>query len=397
MKAFWLLIVLSAYSASSWSITYQALLPNVIAKLPQMQTLQDYQGLSDANRLAADSWIPGEVELNLKHENDALTGDQGFQSWEGGASFPVWWPEQSKHQNAIGRGYQHQSQTVQARLALMASEKLRQLVWSTTQTTVKLQFAREDLQQTQALVALIQQGVVAGDRPQFDLLLAQKSLNQAQKRLAQLTAEHRMALQQYQAWTDTTELPDPIAEVVAQPAPTLESHPDIEWLQAQQQTEMARLALAKASRLSQPNVYLAVKNERDDQTSDNNILIAEVRLPIGENPMAATQIAAQRQQLSQAQIAITEALQQLRKRQFEARETLKAAEIGQTLAAEQRKLAQQAMQLAQSAYRQGETSIQNLLQMKQQYFDDQLNDEMAKLERLEAIANLNQALGVRLP
>ncbi len=68
MKAFWLLVGLSAYSSFGWAVTYGELLPNVMAKLPETQQLSDYQALSNANRQAADSWIPGEVELNLKHE-----------------------------------------------------------------------------------------------------------------------------------------------------------------------------------------------------------------------------------------------------------------------------------------------------------------------------------------
>jgi outer membrane protein TolC len=396
MKAFWLLVGLSAYSSFGWAVTYGELLPNVMAKLPETQQLSDYQALSNANRQAADSWIPGEVELNLKHENDGLTGDQGFRSWEGGATFPIWWPGQSGHQSAIGDGYQQQTQAGQAQLALMASKQLRQVVWQTKKAAMRLKFGRKNLQQTQALVDLVQQKVDAGESPKFDLLLAQKSLYDAEKRLTQLQADYDVALQHYQFWTQQTELPSPLAETLVASAPELDSHPEVQSLAARQKTEQARLDLVEASRHSNPNLYLAAKNERDDQTADNNILIAEIRIPIGSNPMAPTRIAEQRQQLSQSQMALARVKQQLEMDQFQARQSLQAAQKNETLAAEQNALAEEAMRLAQTAYQEGETSIQNLLQMKQQYFEDKLNFKLARLNRLEAIANLNQALGVRL-
>jgi len=54
------------------------------------------------------------------------------------------------------------------------------------------------------------------------------------------------------------------------------------------------------------------------------------------------------------------------------------------------------MLLAESAYQQGETTIQALLLAKKQFFEDQLNNQLAKLNHLEAIANLNQSQGAIL-
>ena len=396
MKA--ILVFLSAWtlSANAWAVTYSDLLPNVINQLPQKQELVDFQALSSANQMAADSWIAGDVALNLKHENDALTGNQGFESWEGGARFPIWLPGQSSSRQQIGNAYQSLNQVGRQHIQLLASKQLRQLVWQTKKAKVSLKFAYKDLKQTQTLVALVSQKVDAGESPKFDLLLAQKSLFKAQKNVAQKEAAYQVALQNYTQWTQQSDLPSPLAETLASTTLTLEQHPDYQMMQAQVQAEQAKLELTKASQRGNPSVYVGAKNERDKQTSDNSILIAEVSFPIGADPTAPSRIAEQRQAVSQRQIAQNQAKQKLQLNLIRAKEAWVAAQKTEQLSQQQNTLSEEAMQLAKMAYRQGETSIQNLLLMKQQYFEDKLNFKLAQLNRLEAIANLNQALGVSL-
>ncbi|MDG4811594.1 TolC family protein [Hydrogenovibrio sp. 3SP14C1] len=392
------LVFLSALtlSANVWAVTYSDLLPNVINQLPQKQELVDFQTLSNANQTAADSWIAGDVALNLKHENDSLTGNQGFESWEGGARFPVWLPGQSGSRQQIGDAYQSLGQFGQQHIQLMASKQLRQLVWQTKKAEVRLKFAHKDLKQTQILVELVSQKVDAGESPKFDLLLAQKSLLKAQKNVAQKEAAYQVAQQNYAQWTQQTDLPSPLAETLASQTLSLEQHPNYQMMQAQVKAEQAKLELAKASQRGNPTVYVGAKNERDNQTADNSILIAEVSFPIGVDPTAPSRIAEQRQAVSQRQIAQNQAKQQLQLNLLQAKEAWIAAQKTARLSEQQNTLSTEAMKLSEMAYRQGETSIQNLLLMKQQYFEDKLNFKLAKVTRLETIANLNQALGVSL-
>lgn len=396
MKATLVFLSACTLSANVWAVTYSDLLPEVINQLPQKQELVDFQTLSSANQSAADSWIAGDVSLNIKHENDSLTGNQGFESWEGGARFPIWLPGQSGSRQQIGDAYQSLSQVGRQKIQLMASKQLRQLVWQTKKAEVRLKFAHKDLTQSQALVALVSQKVDAGESPKFDLLLAQKALFKAEKNVAQREATYQVARQNYAQWTRQTELPSPLAETLESQTIALEQHPDYQVLQAQVQAEQAKLELAKASQSSNPSVYVGAKNERDKQTADNSILIAEVSFPIGVDPTAPSRIAEQRQAVSQRQIAQNQAKQQLQLSLLQAKEAWIAAQKTERLSEQQDTLSAEAMKLAKMAYRQGETSIQNLLLMKQQYFEDKLNFKLAKLNRLEAIANLNQALGVSL-
>ena len=176
MKAFWLVIGLSAYASAGWAVTYGELLPRVVEKLPEIQQLSGLAALSNANLEAANSLLAGEVEFNLKHENDHLSGRQGLSSWEGGVTLPIWWSGQSNRHAEVGTGYQQQTQTQQAHLSLLASKQLRQLVWQAHKADERLKFAKRNLKQSQSLVDLVNRKVEVGDRPVFDLLLAKKSL-----------------------------------------------------------------------------------------------------------------------------------------------------------------------------------------------------------------------------
>jgi len=386
---------LIGFSPAGWALSYGDLLPGIIDKLPKKNQSDAYQLLAHANQGYADSWIAGEVDVSLRHENANIIGNQSDRIWEVGASFPTWKPGQTKSLSQLGDSYQTLTVLSRQTLKLSASAKLRQLVWAYKKAQTQLAFAQQSLAQTQSLVKFVSQKVRAGESPKFDLLVAQKSVMQYQQILAQHQASLRVAQQNFQRWTGQTQLPEPLAEKLMSSRST---HPDSEYYQALIAIENAKLRWVEGQKSANPSVFIGSRMESSDgaASADKQFLIAEISVPLGFDPASKTRKSEQQQQVSDATIRQREIDQQLQLYLLSAKQQLKATERIEDLAQQQFTLSEEAMLLAESAYQQGETTIQALLLAKKQFFEDQLNNQLAKLNHLEAIANLNQSQGVIL-
>lgn len=394
MKYLVLFASLLTLSSSAWALSYSDLLPSVIDKIPQKNQGVSYQSLAKANQKYANSWIAGDVELNLRHENAGIIGNQSDNSWELGARMPIWKSGQADSLDQLGSTYQVLAELSNQTLRLSASGKLRQLVWAYQKAQVQLTFAQQNLAQTQSLVNFITQKVNAGESPRFDLLMAQKSMMQFQQTLSQQQANFAIAKQNLIRWTDQEKLPTPIAEKQVK---MVSAHPQSEFNLSLVAIEKARLNLTKAQKSANPSLFIGSRNEAtSDGSADKQFLIAEISLPLGLDPGADSRASEQQQLLTAAQMQQAETEQRLALAILQAEKNLQAAKEIEKLAQQQIGLSEEAMLLAETAYQQGETTIQALLLAKKQFFDDQLNNELAKLNHLEAIANLNQAQGVIL-
>lgn len=395
LKQLVLSLCLLSMTPVSWAISYGDLLPKVIEKLPKKNQSDAFQSLAQANQNYANSWIAGDFAVTVRHENANIIGDQSDQSWEFGAAFPIWKPGQTKSLTQLGETYQTLTTLSRKSLRLSASAKLRQLVWNYKKAQVQLAFSQQSLTQTQSLIDFISQKVQAGESPKFDLLVAQKSMVQYQQITAQHQASFTVAQQDFLNWTGETSLPFPLAETLAD---TQATHPEREFHQSLIAIENAKLQWVENQKSANPSVFIGsrLESSNDAASPDKQFLIAEISIPLGLDPASKSRKAEQNQMLTDAKIRQLEINQQLQLDVLTAQQQLLATENIEKLAQQQFTLSEEAMLLAESAYQQGETTIQALLLAKQQFFDDQLNNQLARLNRLEAIAKLNQAQGVIL-
>ena len=373
---------------------YAHLMETVISKLPEQKNTAALQELANTNRQAADSWIAGDVDITIRHENDGATGNQGYQSWEVGAGFPIWLSGQSDAKQKLGQDYARMSENQQSLVDLRASKILRGLVWQLKKAKVTVEFNRKNLEQTQALQHLVSQRVDAGESPKFDLLVAQQSVLKVQRQLALADQAYQSALENYRAWTGSDEIPEDLAET--QHSQDLSVHPEIVALREQLAVAGTKLELARINRKQNPHLYVGGKTDKSNQMADNTMLVAQVSVPLGINKQSSVAVSEQNRATVQLQVALEKAEQSLKIAQKNAQIKIDQALKTRQLSEEQLKLSEQTVGLATNAYQQGETSIQILLQMKQQFFENKLNYQLSKLDYLQAIADYNQTQGVSL-
>ncbi len=385
----------SANTASVSIPTTKTLMATLINKLPENLNHQALQNLSQSNQRAGDAWIAGGVDVVIKHENDSLTGNRSYESWEMGAQFPIWLSGQSHAKQQLGQNYQQLMQSQDKLLHLQASKILRRVIWNLKTADITVNFRRKNHEQTLALQKLVKQRVEAGESPKIDLFMAEQASLAAFKQLTLAQQNDQISLKDYKAWTNTQSLPANFSEN-KQTLPLMEN-PLIKVLSDRVSIENEKLSLAQKSRKKNPIIYLGSKTDKSRQTTDNTSLVAQITFPLGSNKQTDIFVAEQNHAKSLAEIALMKAKQQLLIDQKNSQIKLIQAQRMLVVTQQQLKLSQKIVQLATHAYQQGETSIQVLLQMTQKLYDDELNFELSQVNQMKTISDYNQIQGVSLP
>ena len=383
-----LLLPAAAYSAPAELV---ALLDNIIKNQPEQQITQGLKEMHSTNQQYSDSWIAGDVDLVVHHENDTLTDNNDYKNWQVGVEFPLWLSSQKQAQKTITRSYGEQLSAHQLYLRWLASEQLRKLVWNYRTAEIEVEAARSALQKSQSLLNKVILKVKAGESPRIDQLLAHKAVLKQQNNLVQKRSALTIAQNNFRRWTRTQNLPQNILEQPLSPLP-LDQHPKIIQLSSALQISRAMMKKTQAGKRDNPKVFLGAQNDKD-KSSENNSLILEVSIPLGVNPGFSPRLAEKKRNVYEQQAVLDKARIQLEQAIFQAQQQLTSAQQSIHLAKEQYAISIKALSMSEQAYQLGETNIQNLLLVQQQTAEAKRDYRLAKARSGQAIANLNQVSG----
>ena len=386
-----MILWLSPASSYAVSIDFVQLLDNIIQQQPEQQITIGIKELQSANQSLSNSWISGDVDLIVHHENDTLTDDEDYKNWQVGVEFPLWLPSQKQAYKQMAASYGQELSAQQNYLRWLASSSLRKLVWNYQTAKIELEAARSALQKSQSLQHKVQQKVNAGESPKIDLLLADKAVLKQQNQLVQKQSVFTIAQNQFQKWTQSRIPPQKIQERTLPPVP-LEQHPKIVRLIATLQITQAELQKIKSLKKEGPRLFLGAQSNKDRNT-ENNSLMFEVSIPLGMNPAYSPKLAAEKRKVYEQQALLDKAKIQLEQQIFQAQQTLASAKQSILFSKQQYDLSQKALKMSETAYQLGETNIQNLLLVQQQMAEDKLNYNLVQARSGQAVANLNQISG----
>ncbi|MDX2505289.1 MAG: TolC family protein [Gammaproteobacteria bacterium] len=382
---------LMPYSASAVSLDFVQLLDNVIQHQPEQQTTKGIAEVHSANQSLSDSWISGDVDLIVHHENDTLTDNNDYKNWEVGVEFPIWLPSQKNAQKQITASYGQELSAQQTYLRWLASSVLRKLVWSYQSAEIEVEAAHSALQKSKSLRHKVQQKVKAGESPRIDLLLANKAVLKQQNELIQKQSALTIAQYQFQKWTQTNQPPENIKERPLAAIPLMQ-HPKIVKLLSALQISQSSLQKVKSFKQESPRIFVGAKNDKDKNTEDTALMF-EVSIPLGVNPTFSPKVAEQKRNVYEQQAVLDTAKIQLEQQIFQAQQNLASAKQSILFSKKQYKISQQALTMSETAYQLGETNIQNLLLVQQDTAEAKLNYELAQARSGRAIADLNQISG----
>jgi len=384
-------LIVTPISALAASINFVELMDNVIQNQPQQQVKNSIKEIHAANQSLSDSWISGDADIIVHHENDALTDNDDYKNWQVGIEFPIWMPSQKSAQKQLTNSYSNEITAQDIYLRWLASETLRNLVWEYHIAKVEIDAARSALHKSRSLQQKVSQKVNAGESPKIDLILANKVVLEQQNKLIKKQSAFSMAQHNFQSWTQTNSFPKNIQERLLPPK-AVDQHPEVIMLSSDIQLSESELKKTRSLKQESPRIFLGAQNDKD-KNDENTSLIVEVSIPLGINPRYMPKVAEKKRTIYEKKATLDRAKVKLERAIFKAQQSLATAKQNIIFSKQQYELSKKALAMSEEAYQIGEMNIQNLLLVQQQSDESKLNYELAQAQAGQATAKLNQISG----
>jgi outer membrane protein TolC len=366
-----------------------------LAHQPGTALAEAQRNLGLALQARADHPLAGDPAFNLKYQTDAIGSDNGYREWEGGVDLPLRWPgQQSSERREADRTLTVAEAMVMAR-RLEVAGKVREHLWQLALARSERQEAQLAYDSAKALERDIARRVDAGELPRSDLLLAQQETLARDDALRQAGNRVLQAEQGFRLYTGLDEFPAAQPEVAAEALQLAAQHPALLLASADTEKARAHRDRVAAERHAGPNLWLGGKSSRDVSGADYDSAIGiEVTIPFGSKTHAAPALA-------EAEAALTEARASQERTRRELDAALAAAmlerqraEAAVERAVRRRSLTQDSLRLSRRAFELGETDLVRLLRARGDALAASQALEARRLELGQAVARLNQVLGV---
>lgn len=359
---------------------------------PLVQTQHARQDESSAARDNAGAWVAAAPTLGLSQRSDRWLDGRGERETEMSLAASLWLPHQkSARETMAARAVSETgAQLASARLAVAGEVRTR--LWEAAAAREVLAEKADHVHHLEELAADVQRRVKAGDLARTDLLLANQELLAARNDVFMAQNALDEALAHFRVLTGYDELPPLDHERVAERAA---GNARVDAAQASLRRAEAGLALAAASRQPPPTVALSMRRERDGPVAEPNRSIGlAVQIPLGSQArnrpaetLAATQLATAAAEAAQAKAATAAELEVAHRQLATARSALDAA-------TERAAAMREHTQLIDTAFREGERSLAELLRSRALAHEAEVALRQRRVQLGHALARLNQASGV---
>lgn len=355
-----------------------------------------------SRELAASYPFAGSPSVSLDMRRDLPRGvglpgtdsssERGKNEWEPGVSAPLWLPGQrGALRRTIARERDELDASTLERRWQLAGE-VREAVWRLAEARAELAQQRARVESTRALEADVARRAAAGDLARSDLWTAQAETRAAEAALAEATGRSEEARAILAGLTGIDDAA--IAEEAPREAP-IEVHPAVIAATRAVETARARLEQTAATRRDAPTLSVVGRFDRDayDVAYRNTVRIG-IAIPLDTEARNAPRIAAAGVEFTDAELALERERRRVAAEQRRATAALEAARGVLRQQDARARLAADAFGAIERAFRAGERSLPQLLQLRSSLLDAQLAREIARARVGAALARLNQAYGV---
>jgi outer membrane protein TolC len=356
---------------------------------------QSERDIANALDQKAAQPLAGDPTFNLKYETDAIGSDLGYREWEGGVELPLWSPGQSReYKREAGRTMSVADATLNAR-RLEVAGKVRDRLWMLALARGELEQAQSALQIAQGLADDVKRRVDAGELPRSDLLLADKDVLTRTDAVAQ--AENRVAQAEgvFRNFTGLESALIPQWEPIPANRELPENHPQLVLVDAKVELASAHRDRVEGERHSGPNVWLGGKTFKEQSGAGYDSAVGiEVSIPFGSVAHAAPALAKAGAALTEAQVEREHSHHQLAEALYIATLEYERTTEAQQRAQRRQELAEASLDISRRAFELGEIDLVRLLQVQADAIDARHDQQIRQLDVGQAIARLNQSLGV---
>lgn len=360
-------------------------------KQPAQRAQTARLGELEAKRQATTNLTPQPASISLGQRSDQIGSNVGQRQSDIELSAPLWLPGQRNSQRAVVEAEMSRFSATQTYTKWRLAGEVRDLLWTTRLTQSEKDLANQRVLSAQKLLLDVERRVKAGDLAKVDANRVNVELQTANIALKDTEAQAFRALQQFNALTGKTTLPQE-PEVLSEQKS--ENHP--QRLAAQSLLlAQKRLDLIRSTPRDPPELSLGMTRQKDIANDPYNNSVS-LKLKI---PFSSSAINQQRLSGVQAEQAEADAEQGLATARIEAEISSARFELDQANAsvaiAESRfNTALDTQQLLDRSFNLGESDLPTRLIAEAARFEAERSLIKARLETGRAISKVNQALGV---
>jgi cobalt-zinc-cadmium efflux system outer membrane protein len=345
----------------------------------------------EAKRQAAANLTPLPTSISIGQRTDQIGSNVGQRETDIEFSAPLWLPGQRDSQRAVVEAETSRFSATQIYAKWRLAGEVRDIWWMTRLAQSEKDLANQRVSSVQKLLSDVERRVKAGDLAKVDANRANVELQAASIALKETEVQAFRALQQFNALTGLSRLPQEIEAVGQQQS---ENHP--QKLAAQSLVlAQKRLDLIRSTPRDAPELSLGLTHQKDLSNDPyNNSVSLKLKIPFASDAVNQQRLAA-----AQADHEEADAEQALAKARIEAEISSARFELEQTNAsvaiAELRfNTALDTQQLLDRSFNLGESDLPTRLLAESARFEAERSLIKSRLEAGRAISKVNQALGV---
>ena len=399
VQNFCLVLSLVAAFQSAQAETGELTLPAVVRasfeRIPELALSDAMQQEGQAIRRQASSLLAGDPSFMLRHENDAVTGDDGYRQWEGGLEMPIWLPGQRDRRGKVADAAESGAEAVKKLQMWRVAGEIRELLWSLYIAESERSLARQAFESAKTLEADIAKRVAAGELARTDLILAQKETLAREADQVSADSAYETLLGNYRLVTGLPDIPHQIDEDATDVTGISDNHPALAAARIASDRVRAERDQVRGEKRANPLLFLGSKTERpESRESYDTALVVQINMPLGTSSHAAPNTALAELRLSEAVSELARVRRDLENDLFRATTEKRGTSLAVEVSERQRQLAEEGLRLTRRGFELGETDVFTLLQARSQALKSEHDLRISHLQQGRALARYNQALGV---
>jgi len=359
----------------------QTVMQHALTSAPEKILTASAKDQAAAYNTLGQRWIVGAPSLETSVINDSLLSDAGQREMEVGVQVQLWRPGERRDAQQRGSAYNGRSQAWQAWYQLMVAGRVRESLAELERADLVLTSAVQAQEDANRLLDMTRRLQQAGSAAEMDVLQVESLLLAAEKQVLDADAMVVDAEREYQLLTGEEEIGT--------------SHPLIQLLQADLQISEAAILDAERQAKGSPSVQLGVRRERGAfaQPYVESVGLS-VSIPLSSKRIVNASTSNARASRTEAEVALINQLRSLTQQLHEVEHQLHTLEQALPLSERDRDLSQRQMQMAETAFINGEADMIHVIRVMQQARNADYEFNQLQQQQQHLISQYNQIIGV---
>ncbi len=379
------------------SLSLNELTQTSLQRSPDQVRLEAMNESSRALFKRASNLLGSLPTLNVSGRSDQWQSDEGLSEYQLGIDLPLW----RLGERSAGRDLAEKSaEWVSAEwndIRLQMSGTVREMIWDYALAENAVDSAAGALKMAQKTESDMARRVKLGELSRSDQLLAQQQSLLREEESSAALAEREHTLMRYEIIAGSQRMPGKWREEQTKIEEITDAHPVLYTLLKDVERARSEVELLRKERGQPVTLGVTGYHSRGESNPQyNNSLELTVGIPFGPKSYRDVRLSEQQQKVADAEARLLTRSRRLAADLREAKHGLHRIEEALVIAEKSRKLSEEQLRMAQTAFKVGESNLFTLLlvqnrtvQARRQYRDNRI-----KLQR--AIARYNQAAGVIL-